>query len=340
MTGTNISIIGLGLIGGSLAKALKHNDPKQYITAYNKSEEALHLAANLNVIDKAAYSLKDAVINADIIVICTPLSSYEKIIKEIQPHLKPGAVITDVGSVKESPSQVIYESLSEEQKPLFIPGHPIAGTEKSGFSASFPELFQDKRVILTPNEHSDQDALWAVANMWKKCKAITETMHADHHDNVYAEISHLPQLVAFNFAKITGGKTKSCKDKIFRQFTRLSSSNHNMWQDIFDYNSKALSTATGRFRKNIASLNKKNILHKLSVARGEKPANLPANPDPLTGILPKIIACALVETASQPEYAGSGFRDMTAPLYTADDGLLDGFDNTYKMAKKIVGNIK
>ena len=239
-----LTIIGVGLIGGSLALALKNARTVGRIVGYGRNLAHLQKAAELGVIDAYETEIGAAVRDADVIVLAAPVGSTLAILQSIKPHLSAQTIITDVGSSKgavvQAAQQVFGDALTN-----FVPGHPIAGTEKSGVEAAFPSLFQKRRVILTPLETTDAKAVRIVRDMWRQTGALVEQTSVEHHDHVLAATSHLPHMLAF--ALVDALATLDDKAEIFRfaaggfrDFTRIASSDPQMWHDICVTNDKAI----------------------------------------------------------------------------------------------------
>lgn len=246
-----LCIIGVGLIGGSLARALKAAGVCGEIVGCGRNEDNLYRAVELDVIDRYELDPARAVQGADMVVLAVPVGAVESTAAAIGPHLEPGAVITDVGSTKRSVVDAVERALGEVPAG-FVPGHPIAGTEKSGVEASFPELFRERRVILTPLEQTRPDATAKVRAMWEAVGAEVVEMEVFHHDEVLAATSHLPHVLAFTlvdtlsrmeehpeiFDYAAGG---------FRDFSRIASSDPTMWRDICLSNSEAILAVLDRY---------------------------------------------------------------------------------------------
>jgi len=253
-----LTIIGVGLIGGSLARALKSAGAVKEVVGVGQSIQHLQRARELGVIDRADVDLGASVKGADIVVVAVPVGAMETVFKTIAPHLSDSTVLTDVGSTKGSvvdAAQKVFGQLPEN----FIPGHPIAGTEKSGVEASFAELFKDRRVILTPTDHSNKNAIAKVREMWQKAGAIVTETSVTHHDEVLAATSHLPHLLAF--ALVDTLATMDDKQEIFdyaaggfRDFTRIASSDPVMWHDICVHNEPAILKILDRFETDLTKL--------------------------------------------------------------------------------------
>jgi prephenate dehydrogenase len=239
-----LCIFGVGLIGGSLAQALRVAGVAETIVGCSRTEANLARAVELGVIDEYTLDPVAAVAGADMVVIATTLGATKSIFEQIAAHLSPTAVVTDVGSAKARVVDAARTCLGPNFA-QFVPGHPIAGTEKSGVDASFATLFRDHRVILTPLPETSREALTLVSEMWQTTGANVVEMEVGHHDEVLAATSHLPHMLAYAlvdclaemdeskeiFANAAGG---------FRDFTRIASSNPAMWCDIAMDNRDAL----------------------------------------------------------------------------------------------------
>lgn len=246
-----LCIIGVGLIGGSLARALRQAGAVDEIVGCGRDVEHLAKAKALNVIDHYSADVAEAISGADMIVVAVPMQAMESVFRSIQGHIDTQAIMTDVGSVKGRAVEAAQKAFGEIPE-IYIPGHPIAGTEKNGVEASFAELFQERRVILTPLENSRADAIDKVRAMWQACGADVVEMGVEHHDEVLAATSHLPHMLAYAlvdtlarmddsqeiFSYAAGG---------FRDFTRIASSNPQMWHDICLANQSALRDVLHRF---------------------------------------------------------------------------------------------
>lgn len=231
-----VCIIGTGLIGGSLALAIRQAGFCKEIIGAGRTEATLIKAVELGVIDRYDTNITHAAQDADIVVVCVPLGAMHAVFEQISAAELENTIITDAGSAKQS---VIDEAelVFGEKFKNFVPGHPIAGTEQSGVGAAFPELYQNRRVILTPTESTSFDALEKVRAMWQSAGAEVETMSAEHHDLVLAGTSHLPHLLAFGLVDCLNNLEDV--DEIFRfaaggfrDFTRIASSDPVMWRDI------------------------------------------------------------------------------------------------------------
>ena len=261
-----LALIGVGLIGGSLARALRDAGQVREIVGHGRGLANLQRAVELGVIDRVETTLHAAVREADMIVLATPVGSMEKILQTIAPYLAPTAVVTDVGSVKGTVAETARRVLSDKFS-RFVPGHPIAGTERSGVEASFSSLYVGRRVVLTPLTETNAEAVDRVRRMWEAAGAEVVSMTVEHHDTVLAATSHLPHLLAYAlvdmlarlddkneiFAYAAGG---------FRDFTRIASSDPVMWRDISLANRDAIVRLLKQYRGEVDSLIK-------AVAAGE-----------------------------------------------------------------------
>lgn len=232
----NVTIIGVGLIGGSLAKVLRAKGLAGPITGAGRSRQTLELAIKLGVIDHAGHDSAHAVEDADLVVLASPVGAFRKIVGDIGPHLKKGAILTDVGSVKGALIKTIEDAIPYGVS--YVPAHPIAGREKSGVAESTETLFEGRRCILTPTEKTDKKALEAVREMWIAAGAEVTVMDADLHDKIFAAVSHLPHVAAFAMMSAVAELNTGTEDYIqfsgagFRDFTRIAASSPEMWKDI------------------------------------------------------------------------------------------------------------
>jgi cyclohexadieny/prephenate dehydrogenase len=257
----NIAIIGLGLIGSSLALALKKHKIAKSTTGYAKSAKTRQIAKKLKLVSKVETSLEKTVKSADLVIICTPLSTYKTLIGSIRPYLKVGAIISDVGSAKSKVMADAEKILGNDFD--FIPAHPIAGTEQSGPEAGFSELFINRWCIVTPYAHSKKKNIILIKKLWQKIGSSVEVMTPEHHDRVLAITSHLPHLIAYNIVNTAADLETVTKSDVikysasgFRDFTRIASSDPTMWRDIFINNKEAVLEMIGRFSEDLSVLQK------------------------------------------------------------------------------------
>ena len=248
----SVLVIGLGLIGGSLAKGLKKKAFCESVLGYDQLQETMEKAVDLQVIDGFSSSLADVVQKADIIVIATPVLASLGVLKAIKPHLKPGVIISDVGSVK----GIFVENVNrvfQDVSVRCVPAHPIAGAEMSGVEAANHDLFLHHRLILTPYDSEDKQALQLIRQMWECVGAQVDEMNVNLHDEVLARTSHLPHLLAFSLVSSLA-EEKHNVDVFeyaaggFRDFTRIAESDPHMWHDIFLANKLAVLEALDLFK--------------------------------------------------------------------------------------------
>jgi len=253
-----VAVIGLGLIGGSLAAALRENKLAKEVVGFDTRADELALGVELGVIDSAAESAAQAVSGADLVVLAVPVKATQSVLREIQPALNGDAIITDVGSTKSGFVNDVRAVLGHLPATV-IPGHPIAGSEKSGIRAANPQLFAKHKVILTPADDACPQALGKVTAMWRSCNANVLTMAAEHHDEVLAATSHLPHLIAFSLVDTLAGDDQNMDifryaAGGFRDFTRIAASDPVMWRDIFLSNRDAVLLTIDRFTQDLDQL--------------------------------------------------------------------------------------
>lgn len=254
----HLALIGVGLIGGSLAAALRQVHAVERVTAYARRQETLDTAQYLGLIDGGSTDLAAAIDGADMVFLAVPMGAYRQVFESIKPIWPCDAVVTDGGSSKGS---VIADATAVfgELPSNFVPGHPVAGTEKSGPAAAFPELFRHRRVILTPQAETDSAALEAVTQMWQTAGAEVQCMSASHHDEVLALTSHLPHAVAYQLIETLAGIDD--QREVFRfaagglkDLTRIASSNPQMWADIMQANQSAVLAGMDEYIKDLQEL--------------------------------------------------------------------------------------
>ena len=258
MTIRRLAVIGVGLIGGSLARALRDAGEVGEVVGCGRGKANLDKAVELRVIDRYSHDVGDAVAGADMVFVAVPLGAMRDAFVAMRDRLAPDAVVTDGGSAKGS---VVADARAAFDRPLsfFVPGHPIAGTERTGVEASFATLYRDRRVILTPLPDNDRGAVDRVAAMWQACGAEVSQMSVEHHDEVLAATSHLPHMLAFGLVDALA--RLKANDEIFRyaaggfrDFTRIASSSPVMWRDICLANREALSHVLEQFAVEMTDL--------------------------------------------------------------------------------------
>ena len=258
---SKVTFIGFGLINSSLAHVFKLKTLAKETTAFSRSKETREKIKNLNIVDNVNDNIRESVKDSDLIVLGVPVGAMESIVSEIAPFLKSGTIITDVGSVKKHIIDSILPILPSDV--YFVPGHPIAGTEKSGPEAGFAELFNGRWCILTPNKNTSQVALEKIKFIWEQAGMQITIMDADYHDRVLAITSHIPHLVAFSIVGTVTELEDQLKTEVikysaggFRDFTRIAASDPIMWRDVFLNNSEAVLEMLGRFIEDLTALQK------------------------------------------------------------------------------------
>ena len=256
-----VCIIGCGLIGSSLARAIKKNNLAEMIVSSNRSENLNKKVIELNIVNESSSDTKKMVNNADLIIIATPLSSYEEVILKIKDSLKKGAIITDVGSVKEKILKIVEKYLPDNVS--WVPSHPIAGTEESGPEAGFAELFINRWCILTPSKKAKEKDIFLIKNFWEKVGSKVDIMEVKQHDYILSITSHIPHLIAYNIVNTSINIQDEKKANIIkysagglRDFTRIAASNPIMWRDVFIQNKNNTSKIINEFIKNLEDLKK------------------------------------------------------------------------------------
>jgi cyclohexadieny/prephenate dehydrogenase len=266
-----VALIGLGLEGSSLARVMKRDGMVHHIAGCARTRATLDKAVELGFIDSVHENPADAVADADLVVLCTPVSVYGDLAAKFAPSLKPGCIVSDVGSVKMAVIRDVGPLLPAGVH--FVPGHPVAGTEKSGPEAGFAELFEHRYCILTPPPGTDRGAVEKVAELWRRAGSMVEFMDAHHHDRVLAITSHLPHLIAYSIVgtaadlesqlrreAVENGDVVETSEVIkysaggFRDFTRIAGSDPVMWRDVFLNNRESVLEMLGRFVEDLTAL--------------------------------------------------------------------------------------
>ena len=256
-----LALIGIGLIGSSIARAARAQGAARTIVATARSPKTRRRVAELGIADQVVETNAAAVAGADLVIVCVPVGACGTVAKEIGPHLSAGAIVSDVGSVKGSVVRDMAPHLSKTVH--FIPAHPVAGTEYSGPDAGFAELFVNRWCILTPPDGTNQDAVEKLAAFWRLLGANVEIMAPDHHDLVLAITSHLPHLIAYTIVgtadelqAVTRSEVLKFSAGGFRDFTRIAASDPTMWRDVFLANKDAVLEMLGRFNEDVSALTK------------------------------------------------------------------------------------
>jgi prephenate dehydrogenase len=229
-----ITIIGVGLIGGSLAKAIKENQLANKVCGYGRDQSRLEKAKNTNIIDELSTNIDEAVKGADIVIIATPVGTFKQILEAIEPLITEQVIISDVGSTKTNIVKIVNEVLGEKSK-CFVPAHPIAGKEKSGFEVSVPDLFKDKKTIITPLENNAPESIKVIHDMWIGTGAEVDYLSPESHDELLGMTSHLPHMLAFSLVNYLVSQSPNASIYAgggFKDFSRIASGDAVMWRDI------------------------------------------------------------------------------------------------------------
>ncbi len=254
-----VALIGLGLIGSSLAHAMRRRGLARRIVGHARTEKTRKRALEIGFVDAVCETPGEAAKGADLVIVCTPLGGYADVGAAIAPHLKRGAIVSDVGSVKQAAIRDLGPLIPEGVH--LVPGHPVAGTEHSGPDAGFAELFDGRWAILTPPPGTDAQAVATMQALWRGCGSNVEIMEAGHHDLVLAITSHLPHLIAYCIVDTATGLEDSTRSEVvkfsasgFRDFTRIAASDPVMWRDIFLNNRDAVLEMLARFNEDLTAL--------------------------------------------------------------------------------------
>jgi len=254
-----VALIGLGLIAGSMGLGMRARGLAGEITGHARSRETREVALERGLVDRVCDSAAEAVAGADLVVLCVPVGAMAGVMAEIAPHLKPGATLSDVGSVK----QAVIDAVAPHVPPSvhFIPGHPLAGTEHSGPRAGFDGLFDNRWCLLTPLAQADMPALARLRSLWERLGANVDEMDPAHHDLVLAVTSHAPHLIAYTMVGVADDLKRVTESEVinysaagFRDFTRIAASDPTMWRDVFLNNKEATLEILGRFTEELFAL--------------------------------------------------------------------------------------
>ena len=254
-----LALIGVGLIGSSIARAARAQGAVREIVATARSPETRRRVAELGIADQVVETNAAAVAGADLVIVCIPVGACGAVAEEIGPHLSPGATVSDVGSVKGAVIAAVGPHLPKGVD--LVPAHPVAGTEQSGPDAGFATLFVNRWCILTPADGADPAAVAKVRAFWEALGSSVETMNAAHHDLVLAITSHVPHLIAYNIVGTASDLEDATRSEVikfsaggFRDFTRIAASDPTMWRDVFLNNKHAVLEALGRFSEDLTAL--------------------------------------------------------------------------------------
>jgi cyclohexadieny/prephenate dehydrogenase len=254
-----VALVGIGLIGSSLCHIMRREKIATHIAGFAQSEKTRATAKRIGLVDSIHADAADAVRDADLVILCVPVGAMATVAAAMKPALKPGAIVTDVGSVKCAVVRDVGPHIP--QGAHFIPGHPIAGTEQSGPESGFAELFHNRWCILTPLPGADPQAVEKLQAFWRACLSYVDVMTPEHHDMVLAITSHLPHLIAYNIVATAADLEEVTDTEVikysaggFRDFTRIAASDPTMWRDVFLNNKDAVLEMLGRFTEDLASL--------------------------------------------------------------------------------------
>ena len=254
-----VALIGLGLIGSSLSHAMRRGGLAKHIAGHARSERTRAKAVELGLVDSIHADPASAVKDADLVIICSPIGTYAEIGVAIRDSLKPGAILSDVGSVKQAVIRDLGPNVPDGVH--FVPGHPIAGTEHSGPESGFATLFDGRWCVLTPPPGTDATATDRMVRFWQACGSLVEVMEAGHHDKTLAITSHLPHLIAYTIVGTVADLEDATQSEVikfsasgFRDFTRIAASDPVMWRDVFLNNRDAVLEMLGRFAEDLTAL--------------------------------------------------------------------------------------
>ncbi|EPX82803.1 prephenate/arogenate dehydrogenase family protein [Salipiger mucosus] len=258
MSYPRVALIGLGLIASSMFWAMRRAGMQGHVAGYARSAETRETARRIGLCDSICDSLEEVVKDADLVVLATPVGVMGRVAETIAPHLKPGATVTDVGSVKKAVIEAVGPHLPESVH--FVPAHPMAGTEHSGPEAGFAQLFDNRWCLIVP-ESADEAAVARLEAFWRALGANTERMDVEHHDLVCAVVSHIPHLIAYTMVGVADDLRRVSDQEVikfsaagFRDFTRIAASDPTMWRDVFLTNKEATLEILGRFTEELFAL--------------------------------------------------------------------------------------
>ena len=254
-----VALIGLGLIASSMFHAMKRGAVAGQVSGYARSEATRETARRIGLCDEVCDSAEAAVVDADLIVLAVPVGAMATVIQAIAPHLKPGATVIDVGSVKGAVIEAVGPHIPEGVH--FVPSHPMAGTEHSGPESGFASLYDNRWVLIVPPEGADEAAVARVEQYWQALGANCERMEVEHHDLVCAVVSHIPHLIAYTMVGVADDLSRVSDQEVikfsaagFRDFTRIAASDPTMWRDVFLTNKTATLEMLGRFTEELFAL--------------------------------------------------------------------------------------
>ncbi|MBL8805710.1 MAG: prephenate/arogenate dehydrogenase family protein [Rhodospirillales bacterium] len=256
-----LAIIGFGLIGSSVARAVRRSNAARRIVACDASAAARRTIRRLGLADRIVSNPADAATGADVVIVCTPMSAFARIARAVGPRLKPGAILTDAGSVKRAAIDHLAPYVPAHAH--LVPAHPIAGTENSGPESGFADLFKGRWCIVTPMPRTPKPAVATVEALWRRMGSHVTRMTPQHHDRVLAIVSHVPHLIAYTIVNTASDLESTLRAEVirysasgFRDFTRVAASHPIMWRDIFLANKDAVLEMLGRLYEDIALMQK------------------------------------------------------------------------------------
>ncbi len=334
-----IGIIGLGLVGSSIARAVRKHHLSEFIVGCDNNDTTLAYARSHNFIDTGVRDPALAANGSQLVIIATPPSSLGRIAKEIAPNLQPGTIVMDTASVKHAVMEMMGAHLPVHTN--FVPSHPVAGSELSGISYGSDTLFQRRRIIVTPNEALPREVLQAVTSFWVGMGARIEAMPAAMHDRIYAYISHLPHLLAYAARDAIGSETIDPEDVALQKFLRLSASRVTLWSEIFSLNKDNLLMALEHYLSALQQIEEE--LSSAPENAGETPVD-----DALvrTVLFPRIAASCLITAVIDAEkqtglsfarYAGRGFADFTFAASSPPEEDIETISNHHRAVCRVVG---
>ncbi len=318
-----VTIIGLGLIGSSIARAVREYGLANHITGCDDSDTALGYARSHNIVDAVSRDPALSAGGSQLIIIATPVATFRDIARRIGPKLQPGTIVMDVGSVKRAAVEAITPLIPKHAD--FIPAHPIAGSEHSGIGAGRADLFQKKRVIVSPAEAVETEALKRVTKFWSGMGARVEGIPADLHDQIYGYVSHLPQLLAFAARQAVIGADGAQ----LKTFLRIAHSNPKLWIDIFALNHDYIVAGLDRYLDALLHIHKELLSE-------ESPASAAPEAGLSDALFSRVAASCLITTVMEAEkkggfsfarLAGSGFADFTSPAASEPESDLEKISN-------------
>lgn len=332
-----IAIIGLGLVGSSIARAVRKRHLAEFIAGCDASETALTYARSHNYIDTAVRDAALAVNGSQMVILATPPFALHAIARHIAPRLQPGTIVMDTASVKQSVMEIVGPCLPVHVD--FVPAHPVAGSEQSGGSAGSDDLFQRRRIIVTPNEPLSSHVLQAITSFWVGMGARVEAMPAPLHDVIYAYISHLPHLLAFAARGVVTAAHIRPENMMLKKFLRLSASRAALWSEIFALNRGNMVTALDTYLVALRQIQRELT----SAPAGHKESY----DDGLvrTTLFPRIAASCLITAVIEAEkqtdfsfarYAGRGFADFTSAAASPPENDLEKISSHNQVVASVV----